>query len=166
MSATPKMAACALLFVALAVAGCAEVSYETGRLPGAQLQASKGPTPRSSTKRLIGAAQAAAPETTTLESTLRVGISTKAQVRAVLGEPIGRGEIMIPLIDKAPRKMWTYFYETGRVKAEVRRSPGGIDETRVTGDVRHLYMMIYFNAEGRFDGYQWFSSLPQHALRR
>ena len=86
-----------------------------------------------------------------------MGVSSKSAVRAVLGEPVGRGEIMIPLIDKAPREMWTYYYEAGRVRAEGQQ---------LVGDSRRLFMMIYFDAQGRFDGYQWFSSLPQHALRR
>jgi len=143
-----------LAFAAAGIlAGCAEVSYESGRLPGAPQQAAKPPGTGTAAK----SARAAATQTAILESRLTMGVSSKSDVRAVLGEPNGRGEIMIPLVDKSPREMWTYYYDTGRFRAE---------EGKVVGDSRRFFMMIYFDAQGRFDGYQWFSSLPQHALGR
>ncbi|MCZ6863943.1 MAG: hypothetical protein O7I42_27465 [Alphaproteobacteria bacterium] len=150
-------AAIAIVIATLVAAGCTEIKYTAGRLPGTQVQAPRTPTPKSTTRAATGKVQAANPQTTSLESRLRLGVATEKDVKAALGEPVGRGVIMIPFVDKKPRRMWTYYYETGFVRAEGKA---------LSGDSRRLFMMIYFDDQGRFDGYQWFSSLPQHAFRR
>ncbi len=84
-----------------------------------------------------------------LEGKLRVGESSAAEVRAVLGEPSGDGAVLLP-IDAHPRKMWSYYYEKGLIKAG---SGGNID-----ADMRRTFLFVYFDGD-RYDGYMWFSSL-------
>ena len=92
------------------------------------------------------------PVTEALETTLRPGISTPAEVAAALGEPSGRGGVMLPVLDKQARESWTYYFEKGHVKAA---QGGGLDV-----DSRRTFLFVYF-ADGVYDGYLWFSSLPQ-----
>ncbi len=82
------------------------------------------------------------PNTDLLETALRVGESTRADVRAALGAPFGTGRSMIP-IDPTPRTVWSYYYEEGDLK-----------------DARRIFLFVYFNQD-RYDGYMWFSSLPK-----
>jgi len=82
------------------------------------------------------------PNTDRLETALRVGESTRADVRAALGEPFGTGRSMLP-IDPAPRTVWSYYYEEGDLK-----------------EARRIFLFVYFNQD-RYDGYMWFSSLPK-----
>jgi len=88
-----------------------------------------------------------------LDSVLRLGESTPEEVKTVLGEPVGEGKIMLP-IDPKPRDFLSYYYEEGTVK---REEGGG-----VTAESRRMFLFVYFD-KGRYDGYMWFSSLPQHA---
>jgi len=82
------------------------------------------------------------PDVTLLETTLKVGESTQADVRRVLGEPVGRSLSAMP-IEPQPRVLWTYYYEEGSLK-----------------DVRQFFLLVYL-AGDRYDGYLWFSSLPR-----
>ena len=92
------------------------------------------------------------PVTEALETTLQPGRSTPAEVAAVLGEPSGRGGIMLPVLDKQARESWTYYFEKGHIKA---KQGGGLDF-----DSRRTFLFVYFD-DGVYDGYLWFSSLPQ-----
>jgi hypothetical protein len=76
-----------------------------------------------------------------VESALRVGESTSADVLKVLGEPLGKGRAMLP-IDPQPRTLWAYFYAEGDLN-----------------DSRGMFLFVYFLRD-RYDGYMWFSSLP------
>ena len=82
------------------------------------------------------------PDIDLLEKSLRVGESTRQDVVATLGRPYATGRWMLPT-DGKPRTMWTYYYEDGTLE-----------------DARRLLLFIYFD-EDRYDGYMWFSSLPQ-----
>jgi len=82
------------------------------------------------------------PNTDLLETALRVGESTRADVLAALGQPFGTGKAMLP-IDPKPRTMWSYYYEEGDLK-----------------DARRIFLFVYFDQD-RYDGYMWFSSLPK-----
>ncbi len=84
-----------------------------------------------------------------LEGKLRPGESSAAEVKAALGEPSGNGVVLLP-IDARPRKMWSYYYEKGLIKAG---SGGNID-----ADMRRTFLFVYFDGD-RYDGYMWFSSL-------
>jgi hypothetical protein len=96
------------------------------------------------------------PDVEVLEQTLKLGDSTTEDVRAALGEPSGQGGLMMPLIDAKPRKIWSYYYSRGYVK---QQGSGG-----VAGDTWRIALFIYFD-ENRYDGYQWFSTLPEHAQK-
>lgn len=82
------------------------------------------------------------PNTDVLETSLRIGESTRADVLGVLGPPFGKGRAMFP-IDPKPRTTWSYYYEEGGTK-----------------DSRRIFLFVYFD-EDRYDGYMWFSSLPK-----
>ena len=93
------------------------------------------------------------PVTAALETTLRPGKSTPAEVIAALGEPNGRrGGIMLPILDKQARETWTYYFEKGYVKAT--------DSGAMDTDSWRIFLFVYFD-DGIYDGYLWFSSLPQ-----
>ena len=92
------------------------------------------------------------PDTALLDSKLKIGRSTMAEVRATLGEPVGRGGVMLPVVDIKPRDSWTYYYEDSSIGAAPGRS--GID-----WNAQRIFLFVYFD-KGRYDGYLWFSSLP------
>ena len=81
------------------------------------------------------------PDIAALEKSLRMGESTSKDVIALLGEPFGRGRIMLP-IDPKPRTMLAYYY----AEADLQ-------------DNRGIYLFVHFD-EDRYDGYMWFASLP------
>ncbi|MEE9123908.1 MAG: hypothetical protein V3U14_05340 [candidate division NC10 bacterium] len=82
------------------------------------------------------------PDTDVLEKSLRLGESTRADVRTALGQPSGKGRAMLPF-DLKPRTMWSYYYEEGDLK-----------------EARRIFLFVYFDQD-RYDGYMWFSSLPE-----
>ncbi len=112
---TGKIAAflCLLVLISSA-AGCVGVRYNTG-IP---------------------------PDTRVLETTIRPGISTRADVVSALGEPDGKGKAAIYSGD-TPRTIWSYFYEEGNLR-----------------ESRRIYLFVFFNKDC-YDGYLWFSSLPK-----
>ncbi len=82
------------------------------------------------------------PDVSVLETVVKPGESTRADVMRVLGTPVGRSVSAMP-IEAQPREMWTYYYNHGSLK-----------------DVRQLFLFVYF-VEDRYDGYLWFSSVPE-----
>lgn len=80
-----------------------------------------------------------------LDTVLKAGVSTQADVRATLGEPAGKGGAQLPFHDK-PRTAWTYFSERGSI--DMLR--GGLNDERV-------YCFVFFDGD-MFDGYMWFRS--------
>ena len=80
-----------------------------------------------------------------LDTALKAGVSTQADVRAVLGDPVGKGGAQLPF-HETPRIAWTYFSERGSLDM-VR---GGLNDERV-------YCFVFFDGD-RFDGYMWFRS--------
>lgn len=83
------------------------------------------------------------PNLIALEKTLTQGVSTEQDVAKALGTPVGKGREMLPFMDK-PRDTWTYYYEEGDLT-----------------DDRRLFLFVFF-ANQRYDGYMWFSSLPDY----
>jgi len=83
-----------------------------------------------------------------LERALKTGISTRANVKALLGKPYGTGKTLMPFHD-SPRTVWTYFYEIGNVDF------GGGN----SHDHRR-YLFVYFDGDF-YDGYMWFDSQMQ-----
>ncbi len=109
------------------------------------------------------------PVTAALETMLRPGKSTPAEVTAALGKPNGRGGVMLPVLDKRARESWTYYFEEGHFR--VKRGGGGYFKTEgglitpkggpdLDVDSRRIFLFVYFD-DGVYDGYLWFSSLPQ-----
>jgi|GEM_PF-935561 len=82
------------------------------------------------------------PNISVLEKTLKSGVSTAQDVLKELGTPVGKGREMLPFMD-TPRTTWTYYYEEGDLN-----------------DDRRLFLFVFF-ANGRYDGYLWFSSLAE-----
>lgn len=84
-----------------------------------------------------------------LETELRVGASTEADVLRVLGPPDGRGRSLLPIgSTQRPMTMWAYAFMEGHVDLPTIR------------DIRAAQVYVYFD-EGRLQGYMWFSSLPR-----
>jgi hypothetical protein len=78
-----------------------------------------------------------------LETDLRRGISTTADVERVLGKPNGTGGILIPR-DPEPRLAW--YYE--RVQMDIAGK---------NIDIAQDVVLVYFKGD-RFDGFMWFSA--------
>ncbi len=83
-----------------------------------------------------------------LETSLRVGESTRADVLRVLGQPYGKGMSGLPIDGPKPKTVWSYYYEEGTI------------ESNAVKDSRRMFLWIYFDGD-RYDGYMWFSSLPK-----
>jgi len=79
---------------------------------------------------------------TSLVAQLHIGESTEEHVRATLGEPFGTGRSYLPFQDEH-LDMWSYYYELGTMS-----------------DDRRTFLFVYLD-DGVFDGYMWFSSLPE-----
>ncbi len=89
-----------------------------------------------------------------IDSELKRGVSTKIDVRVLLGEPNGHGECFLPG-QKEPREVW--FYEDMAV-GEFHK----MGELLFV-DVRQQILLVFFEGE-RFDGYLWTSNvLPASA---
>jgi hypothetical protein len=82
------------------------------------------------------------PDVAALEQRLQIGSSTPEDVLRVLGEPQGKGRGALPIMPIAG-PVWSYYYEESTMK-----------------DSRRTILYVYF-AEGRYQGYMWFSSLPK-----
>jgi hypothetical protein len=82
------------------------------------------------------------PDIASLETVLVAGKSTKQDVLNTLGQPSGKGREMMPFMP-APRTTWTYYYEEGNLQ-----------------DDRRIFLFVFLS-DGIYDGYMWFSSLPE-----
>ena len=91
------------------------------------------------------------PNIEALEHTLKLGVSTENDVSRILGEPFGQGREMLPF-HQASRPMWSYYYEQGHMTLSG------------SGDGRRVFLFVFFK-QGRYDGYMWFSSLPEHRAK-
>lgn len=83
-----------------------------------------------------------------LESALRPGVSTQADVLSALGPPYGKGGALLPFHD-VPRMTWTYFHEVG----DIDLGKGDLRDQRI-------YLFVFFAGE-RYDSYLWFTSALQ-----
>lgn len=82
------------------------------------------------------------------QEALEVGTSTREEVLGVLGEPVGRGRALLPVDEgDSPRTVWTYYYEEATME-----------------DARRLFLFVFLEGD-RYDGYLWFSSLPDESAR-
>lgn len=83
------------------------------------------------------------PNITALETILKSGESSSQDVLNALGTPTGKGQEMLPFMDSI-RVTWTYYYE----------------QLDLDDDSR-LFLFVFFDKNNRYDGYMWFSSLPE-----
>jgi len=72
---------------------------------------------------------------------LQIGESTSDDVQATLGTPFGTGRSYLPF-QSEHMEMWSYYYELGTMS-----------------DDRRTFLFVYMD-DGVYDGYMWFSSLP------
>ena len=84
-----------------------------------------------------------------IESEFKRGVSTKEEVRRVLGPPKGGGSAILPP-DRRQREVW--FYEDFEVRNITSPKPGILRM-----DVRQQILLVFFN-EGIFDGHMWYSN--------
>ena len=81
------------------------------------------------------------PDTNAIQTNLTLYASTKADVLEVLGEPRNSGGALLSGHDSS-RDMWVYYFEEGSLS-----------------DDQRIFLFVVFKEE-RYDGYNWFSSLP------
>ena len=82
------------------------------------------------------------PEPSVLEKNLNVGKSTSKEIIGALGRPDGKGAALFTMYSQ-PSELWSYYYEEG-----------------TTEEARRIFLFIFMN-EDRYEGYMWFSSLPE-----
>ncbi len=83
-----------------------------------------------------------------LPQELMRGVSTKMDVRRVLGSPKGSGNAVLPT-DPQPREVWYY----GDIEVTDTRAEAGI----IRAQVRQQILLVFFQ-KGVFDGYMWWSN--------
>jgi len=80
-----------------------------------------------------------------IEQSLKIGVSTRADVKRVLGEPYGEGRALMPF-HESDRTVWTYYFDQG-----------SLDPSSWKIQDQRRYLFVFLDGE-RFDGYMWFSS--------
>lgn len=83
-----------------------------------------------------------------IESELRRGVSTKMDVRRLLGTPKGTGATVLPT-DPRPREVW--FYEDVAMTEIKSEGPGVL-----RAQSRQQIILIMFDKES-FDGFIWYA---------
>ncbi|MDP7639418.1 MAG: hypothetical protein QGG73_06845 [Candidatus Hydrogenedentes bacterium] len=78
-----------------------------------------------------------------LEASLTIGKSGYGQVLEVLGTPDGQGRALLPMLDSS-RSLWNYQFQTG-----------------TPDDLKFSLLLVLFDDGGIYDGYLWFSSVPE-----
>ena len=97
-------------------------------------------------------------EVNRLETELKRGVSTKADIERVLGAPNGSGHAVLPR-DPRPREVW--YYEdteiTGSKSLGYRRELGA-EFDLIMRDIRQRVLLVFFEKEV-FDGFMWYSTV-------
>jgi len=89
------------------------------------------------------------PNPDALESSLRRGVSTTAEVEQVLGKPGGFGGAILPT---QPGFSDVWFYQ------DIEATSGEADaEGRAQMKVRQQVLLVFFK-EGLFDGFMWYAN--------
>ncbi len=89
---------------------------------------------------------AAFPDVDRMEAELKKGVSTKADVEALLGAPIGRGGALSGVQPAAPRDVWVY----GEFGWSLIDMKGGVARLHLDQQL----LMVYFVGDV-FDGFWW-----------
>lgn len=84
------------------------------------------------------------PDPSVLENSLSVGKSTSTEVIGALGSPDGKGSALFTMYPQ-PSQLWSYYYEEGTME-----------------EAHRIFLFIFMN-DDRYEGYMWFSSLPDHS---
>jgi len=85
------------------------------------------------------------PDTRRMDAELRPGVSTKAEVQALLGKPNGYGGAVLPT-DPRPHDVWFY----NLIEASAHGTKGG-------GRVNlQMDMLLIFFEQEIYDGHMWF----------
>ena len=85
-----------------------------------------------------------------IDTQLKRGTSTKADVERLLGKPNGKGGTLMPPSQTVPGDVWVYYNaQSGSPRMTPTRP------IKVEVDSRHQMVMIFFNGN-IFDGYMWF----------
>lgn len=87
-------------------------------------------------------------QTARIDAELKRGISTKRDVRRVLGVPKGSGGAVLPT-DPRLREVW--YYEDVKI-AKLRQDTEGY----LRADVSQQILLVFFRA-GLFDGFMWYA---------
>ena len=90
-----------------------------------------------------------------IDTELKRGVSTKADVERVLGKPNGRGGALMPPSQTKPGDVWVYY----NAQSGAPRMSGS-RPIKVEVDARHQMVMIFFEGD-IFDGYMWFLHTAQ-----
>lgn len=85
-----------------------------------------------------------------IETELKRGVSTKADVQRVLGDPKGTGNAVLP-VDPRSREVW-YYADIEGTRAAIERA--GL----VRLELREQMLLVFFQGE-IFDGFLWFSNV-------
>lgn len=87
-----------------------------------------------------------------IETELKRGVSTKEDVRRILGDPSGFGGAILPTSVKA-NNIW--FYED-MATTGIASAQGGFMEMRM----RMQYLLIFFDND-TFDGFMWWTNVEE-----
>lgn len=87
-----------------------------------------------------------------LSHDLERGVSTRADVHRLLGEPSGDGGFVLPP-DHSPQDVW--FYQEMRIKDF--EAAQDVRENYVRMNMTHRILLVFFKGDV-FDGYMWYSN--------
>lgn len=88
-------------------------------------------------------------DTKRIETQLQKGVSTKEDVKRILGEPTGSGAVFMASVQQRPQEMW--FYQDIEL-TDIKGSKGQLDLK-----MRQQILVVILR-DGTFDGFMWFSN--------
>ena len=88
-------------------------------------------------------------DTRLLETQLKKGVSTREDVKRVLGEPTGSGAVLLASVQKSPQEIW--FYQDIEL-TDIKSSQGQLDLK-----IRQQILVVFVRDQ-LFDGFMWFSN--------
>ncbi|MBK8892331.1 MAG: hypothetical protein IPN75_19170 [Dechloromonas sp.] len=88
-------------------------------------------------------------DTKRIETQLQRGVSTKEDVKRMLGEPTGSGAVFMASVQQRPQEMW--FYQDIELK-DIKGSKGVLNVS-----FRQQILVVILR-DGTFDGFMWFSN--------
>lgn len=96
-------------------------------------------------------------DTRALQDRLVRGSSTRLDVQGVLGTPTGMGGALLPAVPQTD-EVWLYQdLEVGGYRKDEGHQ--GV----IRADLRQQVLLVFFNKEGRYDGFMWYSTRPKES---